>query len=838
MNWLSSLRSALTLNFILVASLPMLFFGLLVDTLWVKHLDGLGTEINSRLAHEVRSDTEFFLTEARRELEQVARVLEAPGIVQPVNVDRFLKSMAENSLSFESLLLLDRSGRVIHVGLAQDQKGLFRDFIGIDLGQHELFADGPFEAPRWSSTFLSLVSGRATVTLGLPLPQGALFGNVSLENLSSNLSRLMRSNEHMAMAIVGLDRTVIVSNRPQEVFQQVNFGHHPEVVRALEGEEGTSTDIHGEVEYIESALTVPETGWVVWVAQDFEHVKAPSTTLRRTLILFMLITIAVATASAVRKARMLMRPLQGLLDRVVEIGSGSYQAEPLSSRYAELETLAAGVQEMAAAIEVREESLRESEERFRLLFSLNPDATVLAHLDSGVIVDVNEAFLRATGYTREAVLGRTTLELEVYADPSQRDVFFAAMRDKGIVSNMLVRLKGFDAEEGLVSAKRVEIGGKNYILSMIRDVSEIRRTERQLRRLSEEFRALLEGIPDQILLVDRDYRVIWRNHASEEKVSDHFQFCHRLFYQLEAPCENCPVRVALESGGIEEGEMTTDAGRHLQLRAIPIAADGGTVEKVIMIVQDVTEKTRLQQQQQHNRQLAALGELAAGVAHEINNPVNGIINYAQLLMNRSGGNEQMTGLGERIIKEGNRIASIVRELLYFARDGGDEVHTTSWRQVVEESLLLVGHQLRRDHVHLDIELPEDLPQITSISTQLQQVILNLISNARHALNEKYPGEDEHKCLHLVGARSGDARVRLDVTDLGPGIPPSHLEKVLQPFFTTKPAGVGTGLGLSICHEIIKRHGGTLEIFSEAGKYTRVSIVLPVASVSSVAMEAG
>jgi len=830
MKWLHSFRNALTLHFILVATLPMLFFGLLVGYLWERHLDEMATATNLRLAHEVRSDTEFFLVEARRELEQVAAILEKSGIVQAGQVDRFLASIAGNSLSFESLLVVDRNGKVMHAGLAEDGKEQFRDFLGIDLGHHELLVDGPLETPRWSTTFLSLVSGRATVTLGIPLPQGALLGNVSLKNLSDNISRLMMTSEHIALAIVGLDKTVIVSNRPQEVFQQVSFGNHPEVVRALNGNEGTSEDIHGDVRYIESVLSVPETGWAVWVAQNLEYVKAPAASLRQTLILFMLITAAVAVATAVRKSRMLMRPLQGLLQSVVRIGKGNYQVTTTESRYHEIDELAAGVREMAEAIDVREDHLRESEERFRLLFSLNPDATLLVRADSGVIVDVNEVFLRESGYAREDVLGRTTLEIGVWRDKAQRDEFFATIREKKTISNILIPLSGIvAAEEGLLSATLVEIGGESFILSMVRDISEVRRTERQLRRLSEEFRALLEGIPDQILLVDRDYRVIWRNHTDSEKVSDHFQLCHRLFYQRDTPCDNCPVAAALTSGSIEEGEMTTADGRHLQLRAIPIATGDDPVEKVIMISQEVTEKVRLQQQQMHNRQLAALGELAAGVAHEINNPVNGIINYAQLLKNRFSDNEQILGLSERVIKEGNRIASIVRELLYFAREGGDEVHTTTWRQVVEESLLLVGNQLRREHVHLDVEFPAELPEISSISTQLQQVILNLISNARHALSERYPGEDDLKRLRIVGSPADAGRVRLDITDLGSGIPPSQLDKVLQPFFTTKAAGVGTGLGLSICHEIIKRHGGTLEIFSEVGKYTRVSIVLPAAS---------
>ncbi|WP_305043952.1 sensor histidine kinase [Geoalkalibacter sp.] len=230
-------------------------------------------------------------------------------------------------------------------------------------------------------------------------------------------------------------------------------------------------------------------------------------------------------------------------------------------------------------------------------------------------------------------------------------------------------------------------------------------------------------------------------------------------------------------------------------------------------------------------QLASLGELAAGVAHEINNPINGVINYAQMLVNRLPSDGDERELAARIIQEGERIAQIVGGLLAFARPQQERITPLNIGDVVKCCLPLVEAQLRREDVRLVLSLPSDLPLVPGKKQQLQQVILNLISNARHALNEKYPGADPGKVLEIRAEEIADevgARVRLTFRDQGTGIPEEVRDKIFNPFFTTKPADRGTGLGLSISYGIIKDHGGTLRVSSQTGLYTVVCVELPIA----------
>ncbi|WP_305043756.1 sensor histidine kinase [Geoalkalibacter sp.] len=234
-------------------------------------------------------------------------------------------------------------------------------------------------------------------------------------------------------------------------------------------------------------------------------------------------------------------------------------------------------------------------------------------------------------------------------------------------------------------------------------------------------------------------------------------------------------------------------------------------------------------------QLASIGELAAGVAHEINNPVNGVINYAQMLVNRLGGDEVNRQLAEGILREGDRIAAIVGSLLAFARPQAEAKRPVDLGELLKDCLLLVGAQLRKEGIVFGIEVAVDVPAIAARKQHLQQVFLNLISNARYALNEKYPGKNPDKVLEIRVdmIETSKGFVRISFHDHGVGVPRHLRDKVFNPFFTTKPADRGTGLGLSISYGIIKDHGGRLLLDSEEGSFTTLSIELPLRDAEAI-----
>lgn len=260
-------------------------------------------------------------------------------------------------------------------------------------------------------------------------------------------------------------------------------------------------------------------------------------------------------------------------------------------------------------------------------------------------------------------------------------------------------------------------------------------------------------------------------------------------------------------------------------------------DNAMLVVLVPNDRTRAERQHiaLHSTNLATIGELATGVAHEINNPINGIINYGQLLYDRlADGDPAGADLAGRIMREGRRISKIVRNLLGLARHDAESRVATTLTGELEAVLSLTRAQLRRENITLTVEIDPDPPPVLVNPYQVQQVLHNVIQNARYALNQRFPegGADKRLQITLHAERDQTGNfLRITVADCGVGIPAAIMARVTEPFFTTKPVGAGTGLGLSICREILNDHGGRLLIESEAGSFTRVHIDLPASGES-------
>jgi PAS domain S-box-containing protein len=253
-------------------------------------------------------------------------------------------------------------------------------------------------------------------------------------------------------------------------------------------------------------------------------------------------------------------------------------------------------------------------------------------------------------------------------------------------------------------------------------------------------------------------------------------------------------------------------------------------ETVADILGDTVARREAEAQVIQASKLASIGELAAGVSHEINNPVNGIMNCAEILAQQLELDSKNRKLVELINSEAERIAEMVRGLLSFARQGTDHHSPARLCDIVRAALALTRKKIAGSCIDLRVEVPEDLPQISCRSEQIQQVVMNLIINSVHALDERYAGCNEDKALVIAARRIselGTGYLRLTVEDNGCGIEPAHLPRLFDPFFTTKGSGKGTGLGLSVSKRIVKDHGGRIRVESERGRHTRFHVDLPL-----------
>ncbi len=371
-------------------------------------------------------------------------------------------------------------------------------------------------------------------------------------------------------------------------------------------------------------------------------------------------------------------------------------------------------------------------------------------------------------------------------------------------------------------------------LKAIKDSEKsLRASEAKFRKLSQEFTTTLNATSDAFFLVSRDLKVIWTNEGALELLGQGNapdltgRYCYELMHQRSSPCPDCYLNSAFTSGNPGSFTYSLPGGKLLEARAFPIREEDGSIRNALAVMTDVTEKSTLQAEAMRAGHLASLGELAAGIAHEINNPINGVINYAQLLLNWSPEGSREKEIAGRIIKEGHRIARIVRGLLSFARERKKEKFAVSLREILDDTVMMTAAQLKSNGISMNIAIPETIAQIIADPQQIQQVFLNIISNARYALTHSKKHEDKALSISCENiAADGTSYVRTTFYDRGPGIPADILEKVMNPFFSTKPSGQGTGLGLSISHNIVKDHGGRMMIESEEGVYTRVIIDLP------------
>ena len=358
---------------------------------------------------------------------------------------------------------------------------------------------------------------------------------------------------------------------------------------------------------------------------------------------------------------------------------------------------------------------------------------------------------------------------------------------------------------------------------------------RKLRESEERYRSLFLATPDGVWVHGADGVILDANET----------ICRRTGLSRDALVGR-NIREFLppeKAAGVNKNVQDVLDGRPLVFDTTHFSATGTPVEveiheqritwgdfpAVLSVSRDITERRSMEAQLRQAQKLESIGTLAGGVAHEINNPIMGIMNYAQLILDKLGPDSEVAEFATEIGHETERVATIVKNLLSFARQEKEGISPARLCDIVECTLSLTAALLRHDQIALAVDVPEDLPKIQCRGQQIQQVIMNLLTNARDALNEKYTGFHENKTTTITAHaldKAGQEWVRTTIEDLGPGISYDVRERMFEPFYTTKPLDTGTGLGLSISHGIVGDHGGELSVESATGEWTRFHVDLP------------
>jgi two-component system NtrC family sensor kinase len=341
---------------------------------------------------------------------------------------------------------------------------------------------------------------------------------------------------------------------------------------------------------------------------------------------------------------------------------------------------------------------------------------------------------------------------------------------------------------------------------------------------ADRFRAIVEAMPQGVLLVDRNLQIVQLNRAAERMLAT----CGADGTGgIEAAFERMGLASLMESvcdgtRAVAEGEAQVEGGRiwSVSISRVPGASPAG--DGLVFVLSDRTESRRMQQQLAQAETLSSLGQMISGVAHELNNPLASIIWYAQLIRGTASGDEKLVRRLEVLGREADRCRKIVENLLSFVRRREPERTVLSLNLVVERVVALLAYQLRVDGVRIELELSQELPPVEGDAHQLEQMLVNLLTNAAHAIRESC----ESGSVTLSTRVEERDSVVLEIRDTGPGVPQELRAKIFDPFFTTKGPGQGTGLGLSLVHGIVTDHGGTVEALPAEDGGTTFRIRLP------------
>jgi PAS domain S-box-containing protein len=487
-------------------------------------------------------------------------------------------------------------------------------------------------------------------------------------------------------------------------------------------------------------------------------------------------------------------------------------------------------------------ALRESEAKFAQAFHLSADAVAIADFPSGVITEVNDAYCRLFGYTREEAIGRSGGELGSWADTTDRARFLELLNREGAVHEMEV-VKLQRTGQRLVcriTSNRVELSGRTCMLTRIRDITEQRMAEAALRESEEKFSKAFRAFPDAIAVTTlTDGRILdlnaaytrtlgWtREEAVGRLVGDLRAWAdladrERIVARLRAGemVHNLPIVFRAKDGTFRNclyyGEMTDIAGQNC----------------LISILRDITEQQRLEEQLRHAQKMESIGLLAGGVAHDFNNMLTVIQGNVSLVLEDQRLAPGLVEMLRQVHDAAEFASTLTRQLLVFSR-----------RQVLQPGRVALGPAVQRvvkllrrtlgEHIILKVDPGAGMPDAHADAGMVEQVVLNLAVNARDAMPaggelmiKVVTLETDAAYLRRVPQAKLGRFVGLSVGDTGIGISAKVLPRIFDPFFTTKAEDRGTGLGLATVYSIAQQHNGWVEVKSEQGRGSEFSVWFP------------
>ncbi|MEW6375478.1 MAG: PAS domain S-box protein [Thermodesulfobacteriota bacterium] len=489
-----------------------------------------------------------------------------------------------------------------------------------------------------------------------------------------------------------------------------------------------------------------------------------------------------------------------------------------------------------------EKELKESEEKFRTLFERVRHGLFISTRE-GRFLDCNQALLEMAGYENKEAFLKIDIARDLYVNPEDRKAFQRMIEQQGFVKDLEVEFKKKNGEKITVlltaHTKRDEKGRVTGYEGLNIDISERKRMERELKEANEFLMNLIESSVDGIIVTNMKGDILIFNKGAE----------NILGYKAEEVVGEMNIRSIYEPGmakEVMEKLRGPDFGGGGKLTSFPIfhrRKDGELIEGVLSasiiydeegneiasigIFKDLRERLKIERELQKTQQallqsekLAAMGRLTSQIAHELNNPIYGIMNTLELLKTEIPPESKRRRILELSLSETQRLSELLRNMLSFSKPEEEKRRPIKINELIEGILLVMEKQMRESNIQVETFFDPDIPEVMASTNQMRQVMLNLFKNAKEAM-------PKGGLLTVRTSKEGN-KALIHIQDTGIGIPEEIRDKIFEAFFTTKQKVKGVGLGLSVCYGIIKDHGGEIRVESEEGKGTTFTISLPVA----------
>jgi PAS domain S-box-containing protein len=489
--------------------------------------------------------------------------------------------------------------------------------------------------------------------------------------------------------------------------------------------------------------------------------------------------------------------------------------------------------------------VQSQEEKFRAAFHSSPYAITITRPSDGKIVEVNDGFIKITGYQYDEVIGKSTVDLNLWAREEDRKTVVNTLLTGGNLTDAEYhfRIKSGDIITGLFSAEMITASDGKLIVSSINNITKRKLLEQQLMQEKMRIEATLQSSGDGIITTDVEARITLLNRVAQQltgwtqeeaigkPISEIFNVIDERTRKPILNPVNDVINTSRVVGLANHAVLVSRDGteRVIADSGAPIRDDSGTMFGVVLIFRDITHIQKMEEEAQKMAKLESVGTLAGGIAHDFNNILTGILGNISLALMEKQVTDNITILLKEAEKASLRAATLTKQLLTFAKGGAPIRKPVVLSTIIEDTATLT---IRGSGVNCRLSLTPDLWTVEADEGQISQIITNMVLNAQQAMSNGGTIEVRTENIHMsknqslgnkIPVKEGNY-IKISISDHGSGIPAEYMDKIFDPYFTTKAKG--SGLGLATSHSIVHKHDGYISVESAIGKGSTFYIYLP------------